>query len=94
MSEKREKRDKERRDRKRRQWGLHGHYYSRMEQRNPPRDLMNHHYIKWWTNRRKDTCRKWMTLYHNFFRRGIKDKIIRRGRVSADVDKHMAIEYK
>lgn len=87
-------RDKERRDRKRRQWGLHGKYYDRTERWYPPRDITNHHYVKWWRNRRKDTCRKWMTLYHAFFLRRVKDKIERRRLVEIEVNKHMAIEYK
>lgn len=94
MWEIRERRYKQRRDRKRRQWGLHGRYYDRMERTYPPRDIRNHHYIKWWTNRRRDTAIKWMTLYHAFFLRRVKNTIERRRLVEIEVNKHLLIEYK
>lgn len=88
-------RDRERWNRKLRQWGLHGHYYSRVEQRNPPRDIFNHHYLKWWANRRKDTARKWMTFNWNFhMRRQFPSPIERRKRVAERVEEQMAIEYR
>jgi len=84
-------RDAQRWKRKCRQWGLHGHDRLRLITRN--RSIHQHHYLKWWASRRKDAAIKWMTLYHDFFRRHVKDRIERRRLVAEDVKKHIAAEH-